>query len=458
VGHRNGALEQSNANLMMRIETDNANISSLEQSKHALEHSNASLKVRIETDNASISSLKQRKEELEQTNVDLMMRIQALETQASAAEKDAYDAVQDNARMMEIAQHLQEDNNDLKSRISSLEADNAGISSSEHIRQELERTNANLIMRMQALEAQANHEQDAYMQMRQIATQLQKENADFKQKVGTLETTEQTNADLIMRIQALETQASAENDAYDADQRRQELEQTNADLMMRIQALETQASMEHDAYDEMQRKVMGFEQDTKEALDKAQQAHALQELLFARNKELQEQVQLAYLRDKGIKSDEAMQDKTQLYADSPSNEAMQDKKQLYAELALGMGNSEGALSAHEFKMKLNSYLQSMGSAESVASSLAGDITPQSRATNNGRVSSVVSPPRRLVPAPAGRASNVVSPSRVTSNSRVSNVVLLAKLPSSPNLNGNNSVSAKIGQRGDESRPRLVVDN
>jgi hypothetical protein len=310
---RRKEVERTNADLIVRnlfleeqASTDHYARTKMMEIAQQVEKENADLKCRassLEKENASMLSSEQRRQELERTDAELMMRIQVLETKAST-EHDAYDAKQYHAKMMETTTN-EEENTDLDSTGDSLEADNASISSSEQRRQERERTNADLMIRIQGLEAQVSTEHDAYTKMAEIAIQFQNENADLKSRVNSPETDHESTSSL--------------------EQRRLELEQTNADLMMRIQALETKASTEQEAYDAMQRKVAEFEQDVQDAMAKAQQTHELQEKLAQRNRELQEKVE--YEKSRSIATDQAEQDKMLLHAMSASLSARPSSQQ-----------------------------------------------------------------------------------------------------------------------------------
>jgi myosin heavy subunit len=337
--------------------------------------------------------------------------MQALEAQAST------DAMHDRASMMEKTEQLEKENTDLKCRVSSLEADNANISSSERRRQELERTNADLLMRIQAFEAQANTEQDANTKMREFATQLESENAELKCSVSTLEA----------------HKASISS----SERRRQELERTNADLMMRIQALEAQASTGQDASDAMQRKATGFEQDAQEARKKAEQAHALQELLLLKNRELQEQVRISYLREAGrsYTSDQTMRDKKQLHPESQGMSARDSGASPSVNLARAIRTSTShvSLSSPEVDLKLSTSLAGMGSTGSGSSPLESDLSPLSKGTR----------------ANIGRGSNAVSPLQLSSPtlSPRSARTAIGQTP----LGDNSSLFSKIG-------PQSLVNN
>jgi hypothetical protein len=224
----------------------------------------------LEAYNKRLSSSEQRRQELEQTNADLMTRIDT--------EQKAFDA--HHEEMIEITQHLEKENDDLKSRLSSVEAGNASISSPDQRREELEQTNANLLMRVQALQAQAGTEHDAYTQMREIANQLQKENADLKYRSSLLEKDYDSSPE----------QASAYKDTHDAFSYCKQPE---------------------------------LEQDTQETQqEEAQQAHEVQKLLSQNNQDLENQVR-PDIRVK-IRSF-AMQDN--------ARKAMQDKKPLTCRVA-----------------------------------------------------------------------------------------------------------------------------
>jgi chromosome segregation ATPase len=206
-------LEKENADLKCRnsdlkcrlssIETGFAQLSSSsERIVQQLENENADLKCRnadlegrvssLERENASVSSSSlsgQRRQELEQTNLDLMTR--------TGTEQDAYDP--HHAEIIKTTQHLEEEDNDLSSRLSSLEAGSASISSPDQRVGELERTNALLtrlsdalhvdprtsisisIKRAQALQAQVGTEHATDMQMREISNKLQKRMQDMQE-------------------------------------------------------------------------------------------------------------------------------------------------------------------------------------------------------------------------------------------------------------------------------------
>jgi hypothetical protein len=212
-----------------------------------------------------MSLSEQLRQKLERTNAELMMRIQELETTQASAEQDAYDAMQNHAKAMEIARQLEEENGHLQSRVSSLESDNASMQRSEQLRRELKRTNAELLMRIQASETtQASAEQDAYDALQnhakamEIAQQLEEENTDLKSRVSTLKAQnvgfEEANAHLEARIEAVVHQASLEHDSY-VKMRYMcgQLQKDNTNFKRIVMSLEgsLERGIEHDAYNQM---------------------------------------------------------------------------------------------------------------------------------------------------------------------------------------------------------------
>jgi myosin heavy subunit len=142
--------------------------------------------------------------------------------------------LQAHTKIPKNAQQLEQENADLKARVSALERENADLKSkvfwsSEQRGQQLERTNADLMMRIEAFESQASTEHNACAKMVEKAEELKRENTDL--------------AVLLARIEEMETQANTVRDACDAMmEMSQRLEKENADLKSRNSGLKCRVS------------------------------------------------------------------------------------------------------------------------------------------------------------------------------------------------------------------------